>query len=204
MLTHIHPSSYQFTPKGVLLFTGPTSSGYSWNPPSAQSPFARKRCYLLHRKVSPHVSRHYPAFIAITGSCANPNPSPRLGITLGQQVFAGCCQPRLGVGPSRRYLCGSFPACLDPYPGGSRGALTRFFPRDFGLPDVGTRSAPYDVPTATSVGSLFRGCSHSLMFRPAGLLATPIAPTAVLTHRAAVASTSEPITVRYLPVPRIC
>ena len=31
MLTHIHPSSYQFTPKGVLLFTGPTSSGYSWN-----------------------------------------------------------------------------------------------------------------------------------------------------------------------------
>ncbi len=29
-------------------------------------------------------------------------------------------------------------------------------------------------------GALFRGCSHSLRFRPAGLLATPVAPTAVL------------------------
>jgi hypothetical protein len=35
------------------------------------------------------------------------------------------------------------------------------------------------TPTAISVGSLFRGCSHSLMFRPVSLLATPIAPTAV-------------------------
>ena len=29
-------------------------------------------------------------------------------------------------------------------------------------------------------GAPFRGCSHSVMFRPAGLLATPVAPTAVL------------------------
>ena len=132
------------------------------------------------------------------------HPPHASGTTLAHQVFAGCCQPRLGVGPSRRYLCGSFPTCLDLYPGGSCGAHTRFFPQDIGLPDVGTRSAPSNIPTATSVGSLFRGCSHSLMFRPAGLLATPIAPTAVLTPWAAVASTSEPITVRYLPVPRIC
>ena len=158
----------------------------------------------MHREVLPHVSRHYPAFIAITGSCANPKPSHRLGITLGQQVFAGCCQPLLGVGPSRRSLCESFSACLDPYPGCSCGALTRFFPPDIGLPDVRTRSAPGNIHTATSVWACFRGCSHSLMFRPADLLATPIAPTAVLTHWAAVASPSEPITVRYLPVPRIC
>ena len=39
------------------------------------------------------------------------------------------------------------------------------------------------------------------MFRRAGLLATPIAPTSVLMHWAAVASTSEAITVRYLSVP---
>ena len=53
-------------------------------------------------------------------------------------------------------------------------------------------------------GALFRGCSHSLMFRPAGLLATPVAPTDIKHHVAAVASTSEPLTVCYLPVPRIC
>ena len=32
--------------------------------------------------------------------------------------------------------------CLDPYPGGLGGALTRFFPPSFGLPPFSTRSAP--------------------------------------------------------------
>ena len=68
-------------------------------------------------------------------------PPPASRHPLGQWVFAGCCQPLLGVGPSRRYLCESFPTCpsslgrrtkgtkgLDPYPGCSRGAFARFFP----------------------------------------------------------------------------
>ncbi len=38
-------------------------------------------------------------------------------------VFAGCCQSLLGDGPSRRYLCESFPGCLDMY----RGGLVRCF-----------------------------------------------------------------------------
>ena len=41
-------------------------------------------------------------------------------------------------------------------------------------------SARRGVPTATSVGTLFRSCSHLLMFRPTGLLATPVAPTSRL------------------------
>ena len=58
----------------------------------------------MHREVLPHVSRHYPAFLVTQGSCVNPKPSHRLvGITLGQQAFAGHCQPRLGVGPSQCY-----------------------------------------------------------------------------------------------------
>ena len=73
--------------------------------------------------------------------------------------------------------CASFPACLDPYPGGSCGARTRFFPHASGLPPVRTGSALHNVRTATSVRRVFRGCSHSLMFRPTGLLATPVAPT---------------------------
>ena len=40
----------------------------------------------------------------------------------------------------------------------------------------GRRSTLYR--TATSVRRAFRGCSHSRMFRPAGVLATQIAPTA--------------------------
>ena len=74
--------------------------------------------------------------------------------------------------------CASFPACLAPYPGGSCGAHTRFFPHDSGLPPVRTGSALHNVRAATSARRPFRGCSHSLMFRPAGVLTTPVAPTA--------------------------
>ena len=107
----------------------------------AQSPFARSGRYPSRRHVSRPVGRLYPAFIAHTDSCADPKPSLRLRYNLGRRVFAGCCQPLLGVGPSRCYLCESFPTCLDPYPGCSCGALTRFFPQDNGLPDIRTRSA---------------------------------------------------------------
>jgi hypothetical protein len=105
-------------------------------------------------------------------------PPTAYGHCLGQQVCAGCCQPRLPIAPSRRSLCESFPTCLDPYPGCPGGALARFFPPDYGLPHIGTRSAPRNTHIATSLWTRFRGCSHSLMFKPAGLLATQIAPTA--------------------------
>jgi len=132
--------------------------------PSAQSPFARARCYLARRGLLDHVSRCYPAVIAPTDSCASPQPSSCLGGTLGHQVCAGCGQPLLGGGPSRCYLCASVSACLDLYPGGSRGAFTRFFPQDNGLPNVRNRSALNNPHTlATSVGrpiSRLQSCAH--------------------------------------------
>lgn len=124
------------------------------------------------------VSRSYPAFIANTHSCDDPKPSPYLRISSRHEVFAGCCQPLLGVGLSRRYLRESFSTCKDPYPGCFHGAFTRFFPQDYGLPDIRTRSAHHIIHTAISVWYRFRGCSHSLMLQPADLLAPQIAPTA--------------------------
>ena len=57
-------------------------------------------------------------------------------------------------------------------------------------------------------GGCYRGCSHSLIFRPPGLLATQVVPTAghVITTppRAAVTFTSTHISVRYLPEQWIC
>ena len=94
------------------------------------------------------------------------------------QVGAGGGQPLRGEGPSRRSLCVSVPACLDLSPGGPCGACTRFFPHDSGLPPVRTGSALPHVRTATSVRHPFRGCSHARMVRPAGVLTTPVAPTA--------------------------
>jgi len=60
------------------------------------------------------------------------------------------------------------------------GALARFFPDNIDLTSVSTGSARWNLHHQSNFydGHLFRGCSHSLMFRPVGLLTTPIAPTA--------------------------
>lgn len=180
MLTHMHPCTRSVCFQGGPSFAGPSCPVTPGTAKRQEPLCARKVLPLVPWSHRPHVSRRYPAFLAPTGSCASPTPSGCLGITLVHPVFAGCCQPLLGEGPSRRYLCESFPACLDLYPGCSRGALARFFPQDDGLPDVRNRSALGKLHTlATSEWNGSRGCSHSLMFRPAVLLATQVAPTAV-------------------------
>ena len=121
------------------------------------------------------------------------------------RIFAGRCQPLLEIGPSRRYLYDSFSTCLNPYPGCSCGALTHFFPQNNGLPGLLNRSALSNTHTATSAWRVFRGCNYSFIFRPVDLLATQIAPTAVsLIYRAAMAFTSQRISVCYLAEQGIC
>ena len=72
----------------------------------------------------------------------------------------------------------SFPRCLDLYSGGLWSALARFFLQSIGLPQNGSRSALSKSPhNDFCAGPLFRSCSHSLMFRPPGLLATQVVPT---------------------------
>jgi hypothetical protein len=144
-----------------------------------RAPLHGSRCYLSRQGVLHPVSRLYPAFLAPTGSCANPKPSPRLGITLAHGVFTGCYQPLLGVGPSRRYLCESFPTCLDPYPGGPQGAFTRFFPQGIGLPRSCSGSALHNIlDSHFSPGGLFGAAAISSCSGPPSLLATQVAPTA--------------------------
>src|SRR5260370_460437 len=96
------------------------------------------------------------------------------GLSLVRGVSAGCDQPLLLAGPSRRYLCESFPECLGPCHGGTWSAPACFFPHVIGLP-------PYTIEVGlTRVnpskrfhdGSHFRDCSHFVMFRPSGLLAS--------------------------------
>jgi hypothetical protein len=157
----------------VLVGLAPTAA-------MAESPFALLRRYRSRRNVHRSLGQRYPALFATAHSCASPAASATPCSSLWVPVFAGCHEPLLPTGPSRRYLCRSFSTCLDPYPGGSRGAPTRFFPQDDGLPGMTTRSALHIIRTATSVRAIFRGCSHLVIFRPADLLATPVAPTAVL------------------------
>jgi len=54
-------------------------------------------------------------------------------VSLLPQVFAGCCQPLLGQGPSRHYLCNPCIGAWTPTPRCPSSAQTRFFPEDIGL-----------------------------------------------------------------------
>jgi hypothetical protein len=207
-LTRLHPCPHRLTPKVVPWFTGPTLSGSSWNCPVPRAPVLAQgvtSCAVASRATSEDVA---PPSSLLRAHAPVPNPAADFGLLI-QRILAGCCQPLLGEGRSRRSLCESLPPGLDPDSGCSGGARARFFPQDNGFPDVRTRSALGHTRTATSVRTLLRSCRHSLMFRPAGWLATQVAPTAVDDglhpfHRAAMALTSEHYTSRDLPVLRIC
>jgi hypothetical protein len=121
------------------------------------------------------------------------------------QVFAGCCQPLLRSGPSRRYLCRSFLACLDQYSGCSQVARARFFPWNNGLPPARTGSAQMHQPDNYfhRIGiSKLQSFANVQTHKVAGH--TDSSHPRVLRRRAAVAFTSARITGRYLAVQRIC
>jgi hypothetical protein len=101
------------------------------------------------------------------------------GLSLVQEVFAGCYQPLLPSGPSRRYLCESFLGCLVPCHGGPTECLYLFLPPCHRpSPREDWVGFPLLSANTTSRGSCFRGCRHSFMFRPPSLLVSQIVPTA--------------------------
>src|SRR5215813_6242196 len=153
-------------------------SGYSWNCQVPRAPL-HVPGVISHVMMSGTMSVGItPPYIAPTGSCASPPPSSRLGGILGHQVYAGCCQPLLGEGPSRR--CSAHPSlrAWTPTPAALEVHVPVSSPKTSAFPSFGPGRRSTLYRTATSVRRAFRGCSHSLMFRPAGLLATQIAPTA--------------------------
>ena len=129
------------------------------------------------------------------------------GLSLVRGVSAGCYQPLLPAGPSRRYLCESFPGCLGPCHGGSTECTCLFLPPRHRPSPVHYRGRlPAFSPSKRfHDGSLFRDCSHFFMFRPPSLLASQIVPTAATyRRRAAEAFTSEQNMLRYLRMHRTC
>jgi len=73
-------------------------------------------------------------------------PSPTSGLTSCRWSLQVATGPCWSIGPSRRYLCGSFPRCLGPYHDGLQVALTCYFPCNIGLPQKSYRSAYRNIP----------------------------------------------------------
>jgi hypothetical protein len=142
------PPTPSFTPKVAPYVPRPYYVRVLMRRSGAQSPFAHSGCYPSlsrsnqpRRQALPRLHRYYE-LMRQSSTLSRPQ-----FVSLVPRVFAGCCQPRLGRGPSRRYRCESFLTCLDPYPGCSCGALARFFPQDIGLPRDVIRSALSRVST---------------------------------------------------------
>jgi hypothetical protein len=109
------------------------------------------------------------------------------------------------TGPSRRYLCESFPRCLDLYPGGFCGAPTRFFPQNFGLPSVRIRSAPGMCPCSDFYTGSITGLQSFLNVQASKFACHPDRSYRYdLRRMAAVAFTSKHRRGRYLPPRWIC
>ena len=98
-------------------------------------------------------------------------------VSLVRQVLAGCCEPLLEDGPSRRYLCDPCTGAWVRTPPRPNGARVRCFPLGIGLP-LGSRGSARETSRNTAFrGGRFRGCNHSLMFRLPCLLGPLAAPT---------------------------
>ena len=122
-----------------------------------ESLFARERALPPPGTASWHCfSRCCPTFIAPIGSCARPKSSCRLRLSLVRQVFAGCYEPLLDGGPSRRYLCDPCTGAWVRTPPRPSSAGVRCFPLGIGLP-LGSRGSA----RGTSRNTAFRGGSFS-------------------------------------------
>lgn len=131
------------------------------------------KCLALPQRTLPLLHRSY-GLMRQTSSLSSTSD------LLLRRVFAGYRPSRPGEGPSRRYLCGSLPGCLDPYRGGVSSAHARFFLDTIGLPQILLGRLPATTRSATSERkALSRWLSFLYLFRPPGWLATQVAPTAM-------------------------
>jgi hypothetical protein len=103
-------------------------------------------------------------------------PTPRFSLV--RWVFAGCHQSLLGNGPSRHYLRNPCIGARTLTPQRPFGAPARFFPKDFSLTLVARDSTrQLSVVMQLQRRGIFRGCSHSIMFKLLYLLGPQVAPT---------------------------
>ncbi len=137
------------------------------------------RCYLSRGDIECHLEGHYPFVIAHTGSCARPKPSHRFQFPLPMGLRRLLPIPA-GRWPFPTLSLHSLCRCLDPYPGMSPLCTDPFLPEvQRPSPKVqGARPIQISPQSSFEGASKFRGCSHSLMFRPPHSLGPPAAPTA--------------------------
>ena len=122
---------------------------------------------------------HYSSFLASYGLMRQTKSLPAPRWSLVRRVLAGCRQSLLGDGPSRHYLCNPCVGAWTHTPPRLSSALAHSFLESTGLTPRKMRSAREIVPAMQrQQGAVFRGCSHSFIFRLLRSLGPQIASTA--------------------------
>ena len=183
MLAHIHPYLQWFACEARPIFNGhrltpalrPGPAKARQVPRAPLPATGATSCGVMSSTTSEGIT---PPSSLIRAHAPDQNPPPAFGFPI-QRVFAGCCQSLLGDGPSRRYLCNPCVGAWTLTPGCLSGASVRFFPESYSLTPVAPSSAhPTTAAMQLQRRPLFRGGSHSVMFRLLCLLAPQVAPTA--------------------------
>jgi len=171
-------------------------------PPSAQSPFARGGRYPPSGRPRKPPQRTLLLLPRSYGLMRQTKSLPAPRWLLVHRVFAGCRQSLLGDGPSRHYLCNPCIGAWTHTPPRSSDALAHFFSEDTGLTPRETRSARETIPAMQlPQGAVFRGYSHSLIFRLLRSLGLQVAPTAAPTD-AGQPGRLHHASPGWLPIPR--
>src|SRR6266704_4834648 len=176
-------------------------------PPSTQSLFARSWRYRDQGDVNRLLRGHYSPVIAPTDSCVDPARSPLLRPKPRSRSLCRLRPAPAASGTIPTLSLPILPCVPGPLSRRSRGVhLPVSSPTSSAFPRTLSRSASRVNPSKRfHDGSPFRDCSHFVMFRPSGLLASPIVPTAAAyRRRAAEAFTSELNLLRCLRMHRIC
>ncbi len=151
MLTHIHPSFNRFT---------------AWLVMRSSSPYFTRRCVLRWSPLTTAMCReplcpqtgvtscgtascasHQRTLLLLHRSYGLMRQTKTLPLTSVSLISVGLCpagrdcQPLLGDGPSRHYLCNPCVGAWTPTPRCPPGALARFFPEGNGLTSDVTGSA---------------------------------------------------------------
>jgi len=179
VLTHIHPYTRWLTSKGAPLFPGPTCPG---TPGAAKCPEPLCPIKVLPR--SPWSRRTPSADVTLPSSLLRAH-APILHPPRASGVPSHTRSLQVAVSPCwEEDLPGVRSATLSlrawtPTPAALVVHLPVSSHKTTAFATLGTARRQATPVQQLQYGALFRGCSHSLMFRPAGLLAIQVAPTAV-------------------------
>ena len=150
-------------------------------PPSAQSPFAARRCYRRAGDVQHLLVRRYSHFIAPMGSCARPVALPPASALASHerslQVAVSPCWAQALPDVTSADLS---PRVWTTTPAAPKVHVPVSSPEALAFPEFEAGRRFASLQQLLPLDSPFRSCSHSLMFRPMDLLATPVAPTSRL------------------------